>query len=375
MQGWCEQLARECLAKHGLIVDDESQLKLAKAIGAAVQRASLVLARFAEGDFSQVEPPGLLSAAGKSIPARPTEPPLPIDILIQGWAAERRPTEKTIYEWSRVMRQLAAFVGHDDARRLTPDDLVNWKQALVAAGLRPKTIRDAKLAPARSILQWAVDNRLLQANSAERISIDVKTRASESKRTFSDEEAAIVLKAALAAKDPVKRWVPWLCAYSGARLSELCQLRREDIVHLDGIWAMKIDPEAGSLKTHSAERVVPLHPAILDCGFLAFVERANPGPLFPDLPPDRFGSRGGNGTKVLGRWVRALGLEDSRLSPNHSWRHRLKTLGGRHALAPDIVSAIVGHARKSVADRYGEFPIAALYRELCKIPAIALPPD
>ncbi len=247
-----------------------------------------------------------------------------------------------------------------------------WKGALVESGLRAKTIRDAKLAAIRAILQWAVDNRRLATNPAERIVIDVKSKAAESKRSFTDEEAALVLRAALREVDPVRRWVPWLCAYSGARVAEVCQLRKQDIREVEGYWCMVFTPDAGALKTLSSERAVPLHPALVESGFLTFVDSIRSGPLFPDLPPNRFGSRGGNGTKVVGRWVRTLGIKDTRISPNHSWRHRLKTSGRRYELAPDIVDAITGHRRKSVADSYGEFPMAALYRELVKIPAVSL---
>jgi integrase len=155
-----------------------------------------------------------------------------------------------------------------------------------------------------------------------------------------------------------------------ARVSEVCQLRTEDILQLEGIWVMKFDPKAGPLKNRNSERVVPLHPALIDSGFLNFVNGANSGPLFPRLPPDKFGKRGGNGTKVLGRWVRSLGLTDPRLSPSHSWRHRFKTSARRYGLASDLVDAITGHARKSVADGYGEYPLEALLRELMKIPYI-----
>jgi integrase len=374
MENWCSEVAVECLKSKGLIVDEPSRLKLAKAVAAAVQRASLKLAQWAAGEFSH----DLLGAsqawAHHNAPASSAKSgkPISFDELVKGWASEKRPTEKTHYEWRRVVGQFAVFLGHDDAGRVKVDDVIAWKTQLIKNGLRPKTIRDAKLAPVRAILQWAVDNRRLPSNPAERVTIDVKVKASESIRGFKDEEASLVLSASLREKDPVRRWVPWLCAYSGARLSEVCQLRVEDILPIDGIWCMKFDPEAGSLKTRSSERAVPLHPAVLERGFLEFIQSVGSGPLFANLTPDKFGSRGGNGTKILGRWVRSLGLTDDRISPNHSWRHRLKTLGRQHELAPDIVNAITGHGKRSVADSYGEFPITALYRELKKIPPIQL---
>jgi integrase len=370
----CYGTADECLAAHGLVVDKDSRLKLAKAIAAAMQRASLTLARWARGEHlpeigEAVRTPRGLSTGQVNFGSRPA---ISFQELINGWAAETRPADKTLYEWRRAFAQLASFLGHDDARRLQTDDLIAWKAALIAAGLRPKTIRDAKFAPVRAILQWAVDNRCLGENPAKRVIIDVKVKPAESKRSFSDAEAKIVLKAALREKNPVRHWVPWLCAYTGARVSEVCQLRAQDVIEEEGIWCVRFTPEAGPLKNVNSERAVPLHPALIERGFLQFANAVGSGPLFADLPPNQFGSRGGNGTKVLGRWVRSLGLTDPRISPNHSWRHRLKTLGRRYALAQDIVDAITGHRRKTVAASYGEFPIEALHREIAKIPAVDL---
>jgi integrase len=164
------------------------------------------------------------------------EKPVRFDNLVNGWASERRPTEKTLYSWRRVLGQLAAHLGHDDASRVRAEDLISWKAALVEAGLRAKTIRETKLAPVRAILQWGVNNGRLGANPAQPVTIDVKVKPGEAKRGFTDEEARIVLRAALKESDAVRRWVPWLCAYSGARLSEVCQLRAEDVVQVDGVW-------------------------------------------------------------------------------------------------------------------------------------------
>lgn len=370
MENWCRAGAKDCLAAKGLVVNLESELVLAKALSFAIQRASLTLARYAKGEF------GIGSRAGGVWQAISPTPDagltVPLAELIKGWSSERKPAQKTLYEWKRVLRQLEAFLGHDDAGRISSEDLIAWKGSMVEAGLRPKTIQDAKLAPVRAILQWGVDNRRLAKNPADHVTIEVKAIATEKKRSFTDDEARVILAASLLEKDAVRRWVPWLGAYSGARVSELCQLRVEDVVEIDRIWCMKFDPEAGPLKNSSSERTIPLHPALIDRGFLKFVASVKSGPLFPHLPPDKFGKRGGNGTKVIGRFVRALGITDPRLSPSHSWRHRIKTLGRRHGLAKDILEAITGHGQKSVADSYGEFPMEALFRELKKIPELDL---
>jgi integrase len=371
MLDWCRRQAESVLIARYLEVDDQSRRNLEKAIAAAAQRASLVLKKWAVGDFDGIPAPAdprraAMAPAGQSIT---------FDFLLAGWEAERRPLPKTAYEYKRVIRDLRSFLGHDDPGKAASADIVRWKSHLIAAGLHAKTIKDAKLAPARAILQWGVDNHHLQANPATRVTMDVKRRAGDGKRGFTDDEATRILTAASLERDPAKQWIPLLGAYTGARIAELSQLRAEDIAIVDDILCMRITPDAGSLKTVSSERVVPLHPAVIKAGFGKFVTGARKGPLFASLKPDVFGSRGGNGTKILGRWVRQLGVTDERISPSHSWRHRFKTLARKHGLAVDISDAITGHSGKTVASRYGDFPVEALYRELLKIPGLRIEPD
>lgn len=54
---------------------------------------------------------------------------------------------------------------------------------MVEAGLRPKTVQDAKLAPVRAIPQWGVNNKHLMANPADGISFGGKTKQDEKKRS------------------------------------------------------------------------------------------------------------------------------------------------------------------------------------------------
>ena len=87
--------------------------------------------------------------------------------------------------------------------------------------------------------------------------------ATRESKAFTDSEANTILAAALAYDEPgalrdAKRWLPWLCAYSGARAGEIAQLRSQDVVQRDGIWTLTLTPEAGTIKNRKL-RTVPLH--------------------------------------------------------------------------------------------------------------------
>ena len=240
-QRMCYALVDEHVSARGLTARPDDRERLARA-------ASLEMQRLVQDHQAYLLGKQEPRVGGWTPSKSPTlAAPLTFDAVIQGWLAEKKPNEKTEYTWRRVMKELSTFLGHDDARRVSPDDLVNWKADLLAKGRAAKTIRDSKLAPVRAIFQWAVDNRKLDANPAARINIDLKSRSSEKKRGYTDEEARIILRAARAAKEAHKRWVPWVCAYTGARIAEICQLRTEDIRQITGIWCIAFAAEAGSL--------------------------------------------------------------------------------------------------------------------------------
>ena len=266
----CGSLADDYLQTHGLLVDPESRDRLVHKLALAIEHAcqtslSHVNGHYVPNPFAS-PPPTWARQPSRGAPKPLKHNGVSFDELLSGWITEKQPRDKTQYAWRRVIDQFCKFVGHADASRVSADDLVRWKASLLEAGLRAKTIRDGKLAPIRAILQWAVDNRRLKQNPAERITIDIKGKLADKKRGYSEDEARKVLKAALKERDPLRHWVPWLCAYSGARVSEICQLRAEDIVQQDGIWCVRFTPEAGSLKNVSSERAVPLHPVLIEQG-------------------------------------------------------------------------------------------------------------
>ena len=113
----------ELLTSHGLKVDWQSRPKIEKVFGAAIQRASLDLAKLAKGEFAR--PPSSQPAMSVTQHRPDTigaNEPVTFETLITGWASERRPMQKTIYEYKRALGNLAAFLGHDDASRLSSQE-------------------------------------------------------------------------------------------------------------------------------------------------------------------------------------------------------------------------------------------------------------
>jgi integrase len=161
--------------------------------------------------------------------------------------------------------------------------------------------------------------------------------------------------------NPYRRWLPWLMALSGARVGEVAQLWGRRIVEVDGIVVMKIAPaeDGGSLKNEGSERVVPLHSAILERGFLEFARARGDGPLFyrprakggKAVAETRHASKGI--ANHLAEWIRENGYADKRKAPNHALRHWFKTACQRAGVLDSVADAIQGHrGKRGEADGY-----------------------
>jgi hypothetical protein len=71
--------------------------------------------------------------------------PVSLHDLFNGYAAEKKPAAATIKAWTRQLRAFTDFLGHNDAVRITRDDVVRWKEHLLSRKERPlsaKTVAD-----------------------------------------------------------------------------------------------------------------------------------------------------------------------------------------------------------------------------------------
>lgn len=369
------------LSKNGMILTSESRIKLNEAVERAVLQAREQLARMSKGDyrpdpdadrFPKLERP---TPAPKSGLDNKRTSPLAI---FDAYAKESQIKERTIKRWRPILEKVNSDI--PDLSKMTKEWVIEWKDRLIESGLATKTVNENYLAALKATCNWAVINGRIEENFAKDVSIKVRKTTRLREKGFTDEEAQTILHATGGPYPPklsdhyksARRWVPWLCAYTGARVGEIGQLRKQDIQERKGIAGILITPEAGTVKTDIA-RWVPLHPCLIEQGFLQWIDSQKGELLFLNAgllkngktpPAERVGQH-------LAGWVREIGVDDPRVQPNHGWRHRFKTLARRHDIPRDIADHIQGHASATSGDAYGDFPPDALLREIKKLPSVS----
>lgn len=364
LDGMYGRAVDQLLTRKGIVTDAESRALLLKEVGEALSGAAERLRRNAAGDYRKDEHVARFPAWEEAAPSKPsgsTAPALPLDDLFERWGRERGPAASTLMTWSGYMRAFQKHLGHNDALAVQKADVVAWKDALVEAGRAPRTIKHGQIAMIRVLFAYAIANDLAAINPAEGVKLRQKQSAGTRMLPYSDDEVARLLALADVEKSPARRWLPWLMAVSGARVGEVAQLWGSRIVLVEGIAAMKIAPaeDGGTLKNAGSERVVPLHPAVLERGFLEFVRQRGDGPLFyrhlkkasPSGAPRRHASKGI--ANHLAAWIRENGFTDTRKAPSHALRHWFKTACQRAKVLDSVADAIQGHkGSRGDADAY-----------------------
>lgn len=310
---------------------------------------------------------------------------VPIMDVLDRYAAERQPQKGTIKKWRTALTSLTTFLGHDDASRVQQDDILRWKDHLLATdadGVKSRgqaTVRDGYVGAVKPVFGWATANKLIATNPASGVAVSVpKRQVNRPERGYTDDEAKVVLKAAtnIDVSDGsfltfAIRWLPWLAAYTGARIRELAQLRTSDVGKTPtGIWFITITPEAGSQKGGFA-RQVALHPHLIEQGFVDALKGRH-GPIFYDPSNKKEGSTGNSQASKVGQrvasWVRSIGINDPELQPNHGWRHRFATFARHVGMPDDIQRTFMGHAAKDVHAGYGNTLVITSYEYIRKFP-------
>lgn len=206
-----------------------------------------------------------------------------------------------------------------------------------------------------ALYSWAVKRKEVQENHFGDLMDDV-SKAKQKRKSFEQGEVQRILNAVMKEdKKLFRKWGVLLAFYTGARLNEIAQLSVSDIQKLDGLWCVSFTDEAGQqrLKNEASKRIVPLHPVLLELGFLKYVQTLRKdGRLFPELTYCKVNGYGRN----LGRWFnenlldKQLGLTSSGLV-FHSIRHTVMQELRNKGVQTSEIQAIVGHAADEMVNK------------------------
>ncbi|MPZ39276.1 MAG: tyrosine-type recombinase/integrase [Rhizobiales bacterium] len=346
-------------------------------LAVALQR----LMRTARGDYSPDKYPERFPAfEGSDSGITPWQ-------LFEMWVEQRAPAAGTVESWTYVFEAMAKHFSERSAASISPDEADEWIKSLINSRRSARTVKKTWLNASNTVFRWAVEHKKVNRNPFADVKVTVpRQRKHRETKAFKKDEQQTILRAASAVSDSgkrvddaAKRWVAWLCAYTGARPGEMTQLRGSDVVKQDDVNALKITPEAGTVKG-GATRVVPIHQHLIAQGFLKFVARRGQGPLFYTPRKRPAVAKGAKGRKPpyaqvrqrLAGWVRAIGVTDKHVSPNHGWRHTFKQIADRVGISERMSDYITGHAHKSEGSRYGEPTLSDMAKALKKFLSIGV---
>lgn len=188
--------------------------------------------------------------------------------------------------------------------------------------------------------------------NAKSLVVSDNLAANEQKSPFRSDELKILLGSALPGH---LHWLTWLGLYTGARLNELAQLSK-NLIRQDGsVHYIYFSPELRlkSGEKKSCIRSVPIHPKLIELGFLDYVAKCS-GELFPGLPMHKSGRFSDAPSKAFSRHLKKINVKRPRLS-YHSLRHTFIAAMKRAAPAEaETRLRLVGQAVAGVAGRYGD---------------------
>jgi integrase len=187
---------------------------------------------------------------------------------------------------------------------------------------------------------------------------------------------------------PHHYWVPILALFTGMRLNEIAQLYVDDVNHHAGVDYVIVSEfyPGQKLKTANAPRHIPLHPTLIELGFLDYVkqvEKMGFEHLFPGLDWEENSSPG----HAVGKWFnqthlrKTCGIQDAG-RVFHSFRHTFATTCHRAAMAPLTLTALMGHTpgavwnpriRRFVKIKVERPNLHQLQRSLKRVPFPSLP--
>lgn len=297
------------------------------------------------------------------------------DELIGRYLARTRDrlSAKTKYEYQKMLEKFEQWLYAKKSlkpffiRHISRSDISDFIDDLMAEKVTAQTIQKKYLSALNGVFSLAqtmgaIPDGQLPTQGHKLFNKKDKKKAQHASgyKPFSEEELALIFdhETLLTLEKPCDFWLPLLGLFTGGRISELCQLLVTDIRRIDGIWAIDINDEdaAQTLKTPAAVRKIPLHPMLIELGFLEYLDMARPygGTIFPYITPDRFMHYGKTPGRRFGEFLDRLKITNS-TKVFHSFRSTSNNWLKQRGVEEETRCQFVGHEHGTINSKiYGE---------------------
>jgi len=293
----------------------------------------------------------------------------------------------SVLAFKTAFEQFRQFIGDRPVAEVNKKLVIAFRDKLLHEDKRAVTTVETKMDLLAAMFQVLVDSEKLALNPAARVRVPKPKVEPVTRVPYALKDMMVIFSGPIytggtiprAGAGDAAKWLPPLGFYSASRLEELCQLLVSDIANDARFgWYMyitEVSDEEGSdkgIKTTSSRRRVPIHPELIEAGFLRYVERrrkAGDVRLFPELKQDSKGNWSGNWSKWWGRYARkVLGIQ-SKLKVFHSTRTNFKDACREADLKEEVHDALTGHSGGGVGRDYkGEFyPLRPLVKAIKKV--------
>lgn len=240
-------------------------------------------------------------------------------------------------------KTLSRFVKGIDWRTHTRAEVAEVRDAMRSSGLADSTV-NKMLAKLCAVMKWASLNGHVPHDYTKGLKVKgVKSN----RRAFTEDELEKVLTTITLEREPHKRFFGMVAAVTGARVGELTQLTKADIVEEAGRLCIDINDNNGkTLKTAASARTVPLTDKAMGLDLEEFIRYVS------SLPEDNSlifkMSR-----NVASKWFNGNVLpkalpdraEDLVL---HSMRYTMATLLKQSGCSENTAQDILGHSAQSL---------------------------
>ncbi|MDZ7852363.1 MAG: tyrosine-type recombinase/integrase [Halomonas sp.] len=204
-----------------------------------------------------------------------------------------------------------------------------------------------------AFFNFAIEQGYIDNNPFKNMRIKQNVKSNAWRDVFSSDDINAIL-ISTANEKGYKYWLPRLALYTGARLNELCQLYKNDIILVDGMWCIHINEKRSDqkLKSLHSERMIPVHSKLLEMGIIDVVKE---GRLFPELSYHDKHGYSGQPSKWFSRVRNSLEIQGEKRKDFHSFRHTVANQLKQKGHAESLIAGLLGHATGGITNtRYGK---------------------